>query len=122
MIDGIVSGKLLLKPKMLKTSRGSNYLIAKLQVYGYQTGNIEATTMHGDLIAFDRDVCHELAECAAGAVVTVCGIITPVQEESLGQTETVLKITAKALIQDYAGKQQQGNGSLFALVRQAIKA
>lgn len=34
MIDGIVSGRQQLKPKMLKTKRGTDYLIAKLTVYG----------------------------------------------------------------------------------------
>ena len=42
MIDGIVSGKLLLKPKLLQTRRGTPYVIAKMSVYGYQSGNIPA--------------------------------------------------------------------------------
>ena len=71
MIDGIISGKILLKPKIMSTRRGTPYLIAKMRIFGYQTGNIASPELHGDVIAFDAAVCRVLQGMDAGMLVSV---------------------------------------------------
>lgn len=115
MIDGIVSGKLQLKPKMLKTRRGTDYLIAKMTVYGYAAGNLQAVEMNADVIAFDRKLCHDLMQYEQGSVLSICGVIRPVDEEELGGRETVLKITAMRIVDGYIYGQAKGKGRLFRL-------
>ncbi|WP_156499727.1 hypothetical protein [Eikenella sp. NML120348] len=56
---------------MLKTKRGTDYLIAKLTVYGYRSGNLPAIELNADLIAFDRRLCSRLMECNAGQSAAV---------------------------------------------------
>lgn len=119
MIDGIVSGKLLLTPKLMRTRRGSTYLIAKMRVFGYPNGNLPAKSLHGDLIVFDREAMQELAALDTGALVSVCSIITPVREIELGIEETVLKITVKSLVTNYLQHQQHNQGQLFKLIERA---
>lgn len=51
MIDGIVSGRLALAPKIMRTNRGSHYLIAKMTVFAYHCGNLHAEELDGDVIA-----------------------------------------------------------------------
>lgn len=119
MIDGIVSGKLLLKPKLMRTRRGSAYLIAKMTVYSYQVGNTPASHVHGDLIVFDRTAMREMAALDAGAVVSVCGIITPTREAEYGIEETVLRIVVKCLVTDYLKQQRRNQGELFGLIAKA---
>lgn len=119
MIDGIVSGKLLLKPKLMKTRRGSVYLIAKMRVYGYQVGNTPAHDLNGDLIVFDRAAMRALEVLDSGAVVSVCGIITPVREVEFGIEETILRIVVKSLVTDYLKQQRHNQGELFKLIAKA---
>lgn len=116
MIDGIVSGRLQLKPKMLKTKRGTDYLIAKLTVYGYRSGNLPDMELNADLIAFDKRLCGRLAGYDAGQVVSVAGIIRPVEQIEMGGREIVLKITAKAIVDGYSYRQSRGKGRLFDVI------
>ena len=113
MIDGIVSGKLLLKPKLLQTRRGTPYVIAKMSVYGYQSGNIPACRMNADVIAFDRELCARLLDCGVGEILSLCVIIRPVEVEEITGREIVLRITAKAIIDSYMDSQAKGRGRLF---------
>ena len=116
MIDGIVSGRLQLKPKMLTTKRGPDYLIAKLTVYGYRSGNLPAIELNADLIAFDRRLCSRLMECDAGQIVSIAGIIRPAEQVEMGGQEIVLKITAKAMVDGYLYRQSWSKGRLFDLI------
>lgn len=116
MIDGIISGKILLKPKIMHTRRGTPYLIAKMRIFGYQTGNITSPELHGDVIAFDAAVCRVLQGMDAGMLVSVCGMIVPVREAGPGGEETVLKITARGVVPYYSGRQLMGKGALFDLL------
>ncbi len=113
MIDGVISGKLLLKPKTMLTGRGTPYLIAKMTVYGYQSGNVKAESVHGDLIVFDA------AARAAGEMVTVCGVIVPVREVYQGIEETVFKVTVYGVLRDYISGQTKGKGAVFGLIARA---
>ncbi|MCF7520484.1 hypothetical protein L4G92_00230 [Neisseria sp. ZJ106] len=119
MIDGIISGKLLLRPKMMRTSRGSPYLIAKMRAFAYPVGTLPTKHLNADLIVFDKTLIQQMAACSAGEVLTVCGIITPTEETEFGIRQTVLKVTVKSLINGYLRKQQQGNGGLFKLIDRA---
>lgn len=119
MIDGIVSGKLLLQPREMRTRRGTSYLIAKMLVYGYAIGTVKAQTLHGDLIVFDRAAMRELEAFKVGSVLSVCGIITPVREADLGIEETVLKIVVKSLVTGYINQQRHNQGDLFKLIAKA---
>ena len=112
MIDGIISGKSLLAPKTMLNKRGTQYVIAKMQVYGWRGG----ADLHGDIIAFDSSVCRDLLACQKGAELSLCGIITPLAEINHGQPETVLRITAKVLLHGYVFQQQRGQGRLFSLM------
>lgn len=119
MIDGIVSGRLLLDPKPMRTRRGSPYLIAKMSAFGYATGAMKARDLNADLIVFDRRAMAELAEYRAGNFLTVCGIVCPVQEPYLGAMETVLKITVRFVLKDYLKNQRKNDGDLFRLIDRA---
>ena len=77
MIDGIISGKLLQKPKMMKTRRGSTYAIAKMLASGYKMGGFPAASLPADIIAFDRETCRALTACEAGQRLSLVGIINP---------------------------------------------
>lgn len=115
MIDGIVSGKLQLKPKMMKTRRGTDYLIAKMTVYGYGAGNMQAVEMNADVIAFNSKLCYDLMQYEQGNVLSICGIVRPVLQEEFGGRETVLKITAMRIVDGYIYGQAKGKGRLFGL-------
>ena len=117
VIDGIVSGKLLLKPKVMKTQRGSDYVIAKMKVYGYMMGKQRVADIHGDIIAFDKELCCELVCLDKDSELSVCGVIVPAREIYLGQETMVLKITARLLLSGYFYGQSLGKGSLFSLVK-----
>lgn len=121
MIDGIVSGRLLLDPKPMRTRRGSPYLIAKMTAYGYAMGAMKTRDLNADLIVFDKQAMEELAEYRAGNFLTVCGIVYPVQEPYLGATETVLKITVRFVLTDYLKNQRKNDGDLFRLINRAKK-
>lgn len=114
MIDGIVSGKLLLDPKPMFTVRGTEYMIAKMKVYGYPVGNLKVEHLDGDIIAFDKRVCEALKEKKKGDVFSIAGIITPVHEQVAGQVVPItLKITARKLYNGYLDYQAHGKGWLF---------
>ena len=121
MIDGIVSGRLLLDPKPMRTQRGSPYLIAKMTAYGYAMGAMKTRDLNADLIVFDKQAMEELAEYRAGNFLTVCGIVCPVQEPYLGAMETVLKITVRFVLTDYLKNQRKNDGDLFRLIDRARK-
>ena len=122
MIDGIVSGRLLLDPKPMRTQRGSPYLIAKMTAYGYAMGAMKTRDLNADLIVFDKQAMEELAEYRAGNFLTVCGIVYPVQEPYLGAMETVLKITVRFVLTDYLKNQRKNDGDLFRLIDRARKS
>lgn len=122
MIDGIVSGRLLLDPKPMRTWRGSPYLIAKMTAYGYAMGAMKTRDLNADLILFDKQAMEELAEYRAGNFLTVCGIVYPVQEPYLGAMETVLKITVRFVLTDYLKNQRKNDGDLFRLIDRARKS
>ncbi|QMT34130.1 hypothetical protein LNQ82_06695 [Conchiformibius steedae DSM 2580] len=114
MIDGIVSGKLLLKPKPMYTIRGTEYMIAKMNVYGYPVGNLKADDLDGDIIAFDKNVCAELKRYKQGDVISILGIITPIYEPKAAQPVPItLKITARRLYVGYLDFQAHGKGLIF---------
>ena len=115
MIDGIISGKLLQKPKMMKTRRGSTYAIAKMLASGYKMGGFPAASLPADIIAFDRETCRALTACEAGQRPSLVGIIKPVIETEHGEPLIVLKMEARRLADGYAYGQAQGKGRLFRL-------
>lgn len=119
MIDGVISGRLLLKPKTMLTGRGTPYLIAKMTVYGYQSGNVKAESVHGDLIVFDAVARAALANREAGEMVTVCGVIVPVREVYQGIEETVFKVTVSGVLRGYISGQTKGKGAVFDLMARA---
>lgn len=118
MIDGIVSGKLALAPKIMRTNRGSHYLIAKMTVFAYHCGNLHAEELDGDVIAFDPLVIDELLQKSKGDVISIAGVITPiVQKRAVGQDLPVtLYITAKKVYADYVHGQAKGKGGLFQIL------
>lgn len=117
MIDGIVSGKLLLYPKMMYSSRGSAYLIAKMQAYGYRQGRNQTPPLYADVIAFDASVIAALADCRKGEEISIAGVIT-VKAERVddGRIDSVLKVTALRVLKDYESGQTMGRGRLFNLL------
>ena len=88
-------------------------------MYGYQSGNVRAVPVYGDVITFRDDVRLCMEALTPGAWVTVCGVIVPVVEAVNGVNETVFKITAHALLRNYRSGQTQGKGGVFELVRRA---
>lgn len=119
MIDGIVSGKLALAPKIMRTNRGSHYLIAKMTVFAYRnSNNLRAEELDGDVIAFDPLVIDELLQKSKGDVISIAGVITPiVQKRAVGQDLPVtLYITAKKVYADYVHGQAKGKGGLFQIL------
>ncbi len=75
MIDGIVSGKLLLDPKRDYTIRGSEYVIAKMTSYCYQVGNTKGERLDCKIIAFDKQACETLMKQKKGDIVSVSLLI-----------------------------------------------
>ncbi|SOD67415.1 hypothetical protein SAMN02746062_00896 [Alysiella filiformis DSM 16848] len=119
MIDGIVSGRLVLAPKIMRTNRGSQYLIAKITVFAYRNSNLDVQELDGDVIAFDPLVIDELMRQNTGDVISIAGIITPIlqQKRAIGQDLPVtLYITAKKIYADYVHGQAKGKGGLFQLL------
>lgn len=114
MIDGIVSGKLLLDLKRDYTIRGSEYVIAKMTSYCYQVGNTKGERLDCKIIAFDKQACETLMNQKKGDIVSVLGMITPIYEQAIGQSVPItLQITAKKLINGYVAHQVHGKGWLF---------
>lgn len=119
MIDGVLSGKLLLPPKTMYTVRGTEYVIAKMTVYGYANSNLQVENLDGDIIAFDRAVCAELKNKKQGDVFSILGTITPIlkKKPSTGQElPLTLYITARKLYDGYVTDQARGKGKIFQVL------
>ncbi|MDO5638588.1 MAG: hypothetical protein Q4G28_01820 [Neisseria sp.] len=114
MIDGIISGKLVLTPKKMFTRRGSLYVIGKLDV---MTLRPERLPVHGNVIAFDAAVCAALLAMSKGDTVSLGGVITPKHGDDYGQPVIELDITAKAIMHGYHIGQANGNGRLMPLLQ-----
>ena len=65
MIDGIISGVLVLPPKRLFTRRASPYVIGKIDVMAVRQ---DGQPVHGNVIAFDAGVCTALLAMAMAAL------------------------------------------------------
>jgi hypothetical protein len=68
MIDGIISGVLVLPPKRLFTRRASPYVIGKIDVMAVRQ---DGQPVHGNVIAFDAGVCTALLAMSKGDTVSL---------------------------------------------------
>ena len=98
MIDGIISGVLVLPPKRLFTRRASPYVIGKIDVMAVRQ---DGQPVHGNVIAFDAGVCTALLAMSKGDTVSLGGIITPKLADDYGQAVVELNITALAVLSGY---------------------
>ena len=113
MIDGIISGVLVLPPKRLFTRRASPYVIGKIDVMAVRQ---DGQAVRGNVIAFDAGVCTALLAMSKGDTVSLGGIITPKLADDYGQAVVELNITALAVLSGYHIGQANGKGRLLAML------
>lgn len=117
MIDGVLTGRLIYKPRILWNRYGKRYVIAKMNVLAENT-SLPDVPIRVDVIAFDKLVCACLLDLEIGAVVSLAGVIKPCMEkdEWSGMDNIALEMTACRVLDNYLVGANKGKGAWFHYV------